>query len=211
MTTARSNKLHTVPVVANTPSAARRTVGRPAGATREEVLEAAVRSFLAGRRLDVAALAAETGVSRPTVHRWFGTREDLNGIVVAQLTERTVRAAQRRVPPRKGTVRFIVHVAETMADAAALRQFLEQEGEAALRTLTKSDGHVQPNSVALMREILEEESRSGRYTPPADPAVLAYAVVRLVEAFLYNDAVAGIRRDIDGLRAVLEALLRPPA
>jgi AcrR family transcriptional regulator len=194
-----------VRVVANTE---RRPVGRPAGATREQVLEAAIRWFLAGRRLDVAALAAETGVSRPTVHRWFGTREDLGGIVVAQLTERTVRAAQQRAAANTGAVDFVVRVAELMADSAALRQFLEQEGESALRTLTKSDGHVQPRSVALMHEILEDERRARRYRPPADTAVLAYAVVRLVEAFLYNDAVVGIRRDIDGLRAVLEALLR---
>jgi AcrR family transcriptional regulator len=192
------------------PATTKRPVGRPGGATREQVLEAAIRGFLQGRRLDVAALAAETGVSRPTVHRWFGTREDLSGIVVAHLTERTVRATRTRVPPDEGAVAFVVHVAETMAASAPLRQFLEQEGHAALRILTKSDGHVQPSSVQLMREILEDESKARRYTPPADPAVLAYAIVRLVEAFLYNDAVAGIRRDIDGLRAVLEALLRPP-
>jgi len=189
---------------------ATRPVGRPGGATREQVLDAATRWFLEGRRLDVAGLAAETGVSRPTVHRWFGTREDLSGIVVARLTERTVRGARRRAP-RKQAVEFVVHVAELMADSEALRTFLEQEGESALRTLTKSDGHVQPHSVALMREILEAEVEERRYVPPADPAVLAYAIVRLVEAFLYNDAVAGIRRDIDGLRAVLHALLRPPA
>ena len=199
-----------MPAATESSPAPRRPVGRPGGATREQVLEAAIRWFLQGRRLDVAALANETGVSRPTVHRWFGTREDLTGIVVARLTERTVRAARRRVPPAQGAVAFVVHVAEVMADSSPLRQFLEQEGETALRTLTKSDGHVQPNSVALMREILDEESQARRYTPPAEPAVLAYAIVRLVEAFLYNDAVAGIRRDIDGLRAVLEALLRPP-
>ena len=189
---------------------ATRPVGRPAAATREEVLAAATRWFLAGRRLDVAALAAETGVSRPTVHRWFGTREDLSGIVVRDALERTVRAARRRVPPERGVVEFATHVAELLADSEPLRSFLEQERHSALRTLTKSDGHVQPRSVEILREILEAERDAGRYTPPADPAVLAFAVVRLFEAFLYNDAVAGIRRDTDGLRAVLHALLRSP-
>jgi AcrR family transcriptional regulator len=199
-----------VRVVANSPSTARRPVGRPGGATREQVFEAATRWFLEGRRLDVAALAAETGVSRPTVHRWFGTREDLSGIVVGDVFERTVRAARRRVPPEQGAVAFVVYVAEFVADSEPLRRFLEQEGHGALRILTKSDGHVQPRSVELMIEILEDESRAGRYAPSADPRVLAYAVVRLFEAFVYNDAVAGIRRDTAGLRAVLEALLRPP-
>lgn len=183
-------------------------VGRPAGATREQVLETAARWFLEGRRLDIAGLAAETGVSRPTVHRWFGTREDLAGIVIADVFEGTVRDARRRFPARRGVVEFVVFVGEFVADSVPLRTFLAAEGDSALRILTKSDGHVQPRSVELMREILEEERRAGRYEPTADPAVLAYAVVRLFEAFVYNDAKAGIRRDTEGLRAVLAALLR---
>ncbi len=184
-------------------------MGRPGGATREEVLEESARWFLAGRRLDIAGLAAETGVSRPTVHRWFGTRDDLTGIVIAELTTRTVAAAKRR-KPKADVVGFVVYVADVLAGSEPLRRFLEQERHSALRILTASDGHVQPHSVALMQAILEEERNAGRYTPPAEPAVLAYAVIRLFEAFLYNDAVAGIRSDIEGLRAVLEALLRPP-
>lgn len=197
-----------VAVVANTQSVVRRSVGRPAGATRQQVLDAAARWFLEGRRLDVGALALETGVSRPTVHRWFGTREDLTGIVIANVFERTVRDARRRFPARKGAAEFVVSVGEFVANSEPLRRFLAEEGESALRILTRSDGHVQPRSVELMLEILEEERRSGRYVPTAELPVLAVAVVRLFEAFVYNDAVAGIRRDTEGLRAVLEALLR---
>ncbi|MCW2994224.1 MAG: hypothetical protein JWQ18_1719, partial [Conexibacter sp.] len=40
---------------------------------------------------------------------------------------------------------------------------------------------------------------------------LAYAIVRLTEAFLYNDAAAGLRGDAERLRAVLAALLGTPA
>ena len=32
---------------------------------------------------------------------------------------------------------------------------------------------------------------------PTDPAMLPYAIVRLAEAFIYNDALAGIRGDVD--------------
>jgi hypothetical protein len=38
-------------------------------------------------------------------------------------------------------------------------------------------------------------------------SALAYAIVRLGEAFLYNDTVAGIRGDVDRLREVEAALL----
>ena len=36
---------------------------------------------------------------------------------------------------------------------------------------------------------------TGEYRPPADPETLAYAIVRLAEAFLYNEVAIGIRGD----------------
>jgi hypothetical protein len=45
-----------------TSSASRR--GRPAAATREDVLEAAMHRYLRGRRVDVQAIANELGLGR---------------------------------------------------------------------------------------------------------------------------------------------------
>jgi hypothetical protein len=42
---------------------------------------------------------------------------------------------------------------------------------------------------------------------PVEPATLGYAIVRLAEAFLFNDAVAGMRGDVDRLREVEAAIL----
>ena len=56
-----------------------RAPGRPAGTTPEAVLDAATRRFLRGERVDLAGLSAELGVSRPTLYRWFGSRDDLIG------------------------------------------------------------------------------------------------------------------------------------
>ncbi len=46
---------------------------------------------------------------------------------------------------------------------------------------------------------------------PSSTSTLAYAIVKLAEAFLFNDAVAGIRGDVDRLREVEAALLGVPA
>jgi hypothetical protein len=61
--------------------------------------------------------------------------------------------------------------------------------------------------VELISEIIEEQVDSGAYRPPVEIETLAYAIVRLAEAFIFNDAAAGIRGDVDRLRAVEAAML----
>lgn len=84
---------------------------------------------------------------------------------------------------------------------------MESEREAALRVITAGDGAVQPRIVAMIAGLIEEEIGAGRYRPPVEAATLAYAIVRLAEAFLFNDVVAGMRGDVDRLREVEAALL----
>ena len=88
-----------------------------------------------------------------------------------------------------------------------MRRFLEIERDAGLRLLTSSAGPVQPRAVAAIAGLIEAEVRAGAYRPAVDTGTLAYAIVRLFEAFVYNDAAVGIRGDIDRLREVEAALL----
>ncbi len=99
-----------------------------------------------------------------------------------------------------------------LADSRALRRFIEQEQHAAMRVLTSSAGRVQPRMSELIAELITREVDAGAYEAPADPAALGYAIVRLAEAFLYNDAVAGMRGDVQRLAEVEAAILgvRPP-
>jgi hypothetical protein len=95
----------------------------------------------------------------------------------------------------------------SLAEAPALRQFLQRERDAALRVITSSAGPVQPRIVARITGLIEDEVRAGTYSPPVDPGTLGYAIVRLAEAFLFNDAVADVRGDVDRLRDVEAAIL----
>src|SRR5436305_13584818 len=61
--------------------------GRRAAASRGEVLAAAMHRYLRGRRIDVQAIAAELGLGRVTIYRWFGSREELVGEVLVQAAE----------------------------------------------------------------------------------------------------------------------------
>jgi AcrR family transcriptional regulator len=173
------------------------------------VLAAARRRYLAGERVDVRAIAVELGLGRATIYRWFGSRDRLVGEVIAREAEEYFAAVRARVKGRGAgaLLETFDQINRGLARATALRRFLEQEREAALRLLTSSDGVVQPNSVAAIAAMIEAEQQAGAYDPPADPATLAYAIVRLAEAFIYNDAVAGIKGDVEGLRQIEAALL----
>ena len=188
-------------------SAVRR--GRPAAATREEVLATALHHYLRGRRLDLRSIAAELGVGRTTIYRWFGSREGLLGEVLFNASEPLLDESRRRARGRGG--RMLLDTFDRfnrgLADSPALRTFVEQERDAALRVITDGAGYLQPHIVARITQLIEEEARAGHYQPPVDPETLGYAIVKLAEAFLFNDAAAGMRGDVDRLRQLEAALL----
>jgi AcrR family transcriptional regulator len=168
-----------------------------------------MRQYLSGERVDVQAIAAQLGLGRTTIYRWFGTREQLIGEVLVRAALPQLRKARERARGRGGRklLDTFDRYNRVVAEAPALRRFVEQEREAALRILTAGDGPVQPRIVAAIQDLIETEADAGRYEPPVEPSTLAYAIVRLAEAFLFNDVVARIRGDVDRLRDVEAALL----
>jgi len=181
--------------------------GRPAAASREDVLEAALYRYLRGSRIDVLAIATELGLGRTTIYRWFGSREGLVGETVARAAEPLFDEARATADGRHGAALLDTfdRINRGLAAAPALRTFLELERDA-LRILTSSGGIVHSRAVAKIRGFIEE-ARSEGYEPPVDPGTLAYAIVRLAEAFLFNDATAGLRGDVDRLNEIEAALL----
>jgi|SRR5271166_1154602 len=182
--------------------------GRPAAATREAALAHASERFLSGDRVDVQAIARELGLARATMHRWFQTREALLGEVLATLTETRLQAIRARCRGSGGPVlvECFDRFNRELAASVGLRTLLAQEQERALRILTSSAGVVQPRTVAAVQRLIDAEVQTGSFSAEVPSSVLAYAIVRLAEAFLYNDAIVGIRGDTDRLRAI-EALL----
>ncbi len=172
-------------------------------------MRAVRRQYLDGERVDLTVVSRELGLSRATIYRWFGSREALLGAVIADELERLVDRERRRVRRRGATGLLSVFdgINRALTRSSAVRRLLEQEPNGAMRLLTASSGVVQPRAVELVRELIDAEVAAGTYEPPADPDTLAYAIVRLAEAFLYNDAANGIRGDHERLRAVEAALL----
>jgi AcrR family transcriptional regulator len=167
---------------------------------------------MAGARVDLTIVARDLGLGRATIYRWFGSRERLLSEVVANESEVLIAHHRRNVRRRgaHGLLEVFDRINRSLARSMPLRRFVEQEGASALRLLTSSEGVVQRRSVALITQMIEAEAVAGRYEPTADPETLAYAIVRLCEAFLYNDAAFGIRGDHERLREVEAALLGVP-
>jgi AcrR family transcriptional regulator len=186
-----------------------RRPGRPAAASREDALALARRQFLDAERVDIKAIASELGLGRATMHRWFGTREELLGEMLATLTEERLAAIRSKTGSRGAPALLACfdHFNRELAGTRALGVWLAQEQELALRVLTSSGGIVQPRVVAAVERMISAEVDAGAFTPSFAPPTLAYAIVRLAEAFLYNDAMFGIRGDTERLREVEAVLL----
>src|SRR3954452_2346981 len=187
------------------PSSARPR-GRPAAASRQDVLDAAAERSLHGHRIDVQAIASELGLGRVTIYRWFGSREELVGevlVLAAGPLLEEARAGAKGRGARKLLDTFD-RFNRGLAGAPALRTVVEAERDAA-RIITSVAGPVQPRIVAMITALIEDEVGKGAYEPRVEPATLGYAIVRLAEAFLFNDT-GDMSADRDRLRAVEAAL-----
>jgi AcrR family transcriptional regulator len=186
--------------------------GRPATASPEDVLALVTELYLDGQRVDITVVASRLGLGRATIYRWFGSREALLGEVIAHQLE--VLVARKRAEVRRrgaaGLLEVLDRVNRTLTRSRAVRRLLDQERDAAMRMLTSSAGVVEPRAVGCVQALIEREMAAGDYEPPADPATLAYALVHLRHAFLWNDATNGVRGDYERLREVQAALLGIP-
>jgi AcrR family transcriptional regulator len=186
-----------------------RRPGRPPAASRDNVLEAALHRYLRGRRVDVQAIAAELGVGRTTIYRWFGSRDELLGEVLARATDPVIDAARAGARGHGGEALLDTfdRLNRSLADAPALRTFVENERDVALRVITSGAAFLQPHMVSRIGGLIEQEVRAGTYDAPVEVETLAYAIVKLAEAFLFSDSAARMRGDVDRLREVEAALL----
>src|ERR1700759_963156 len=156
-----TNQPATEPAVDRPVKAAKR--GRPATASRDDVLAVVTELYLDGQRVDITVVAARLGLGRPTIYRWFGSREALLGEVIARQLE-LLRARKRAEVRRRGAVRLLEgldRVHHTLTRSRAVRRLLEQERHGAMRLLTTSAGVVEPRAVACVQALIEEEMASG--------------------------------------------------
>jgi AcrR family transcriptional regulator len=178
-------------------------------ATRVDLLALARKRFMEGERLSVEDLAEELGISRATAYRWAGNAEDLAGEVIASLSEDTLHRALKEAKG-KGADRIVDAMARGMriiAGSSAYRAFLERDPQKALRIVASKEGPAQARTIALHQQLLEEEVAAGHLDLPVDTHTMAYALVRVVESFLYADAIAGEKPELGKAVEILKLML----
>ncbi|MFI0352129.1 QsdR family transcriptional regulator [Actinomadura sp. 9N407] len=184
--------------------------GRAAGPAA--AVAAATAHYLRGEPIDMSALAAELGVGRATLYRWVGSREQLLGTVLADMTERTYRVAIRGV---RGTgpqrlLAILDRFMHQVVDAAPLKAFTEREPRLFVRLATMP-GPIEERAIALLTRELQREIDRGTVDVPLSTGTLAQAIVRISDSFMYAHYLGGSRPEIETALEVIELLLRPAA
>ncbi len=168
------------------------------------------RHFLAGHRIDMSALADELGVNRVTLYRWVGSREQLLVEVIWSLARATLDRIDERVTARGGEriVQTVTLFLEAVIAHPGMQRWLGEEGEAAMRLLTRHATDFQPRLIAAMETLLREETDAGRLDLEAPLHDVAYVIVRLIESYTYVDLITGEEPDARRAEPILRMLLR---
>jgi AcrR family transcriptional regulator len=166
--------------------------------------------FLAGERIDMSALAIELGVNRVTLYRWVGSRERLLVEVLWSLAAATLERERARTRKRgaERIVQIVRGFISTVLATPAIGRFLAEEGDLAMRLLTRRDGGFQPRLIDAIEGLLAQEVGRGTLELPADLRDVAYTIVRIIESYVYLDRIIGEEPDASRAESIVRLLLR---
>ena len=174
--------------------------------TATDAFRLARRRWLAGERVDMSAMAAELDVNRVTLYRWIGSRETLLVDIVWGLAERTLADVSEEVrgAGAERVVAIVTRFVEVVIANPGMQRWLADEGELAMRLLTRSDRGFQPRLIDYVEGLLEREG----VELDADRREVAYVIVRVIESYTYLDLILGERPDARRAEPILRLLLR---
>lgn len=183
----------------------------PEKGTPQEALRRATEIWSRGDRLEMAALADSLGVTRVTLFRWMGNRDELVAEILwsqwSLLWTNALATVEGRGPPYVAGV--CRRVMSGILQSQGMRSFLKDDPEYALRMLTSKSSPVQQRVIECVRKLLTDQISQRSIDPPIEVDALAYAMVRIVESFIYSDQIAGRQPDVEIPAQILLLLLRP--
>ena len=178
--------------------------------TLDDALRLGRHTFLAGERIDMSAVADELGINRVTLYRWIGSRDRLLVEVIWSLADRAIAASDRATKARgaERIVQITTMFIDTVIANPGMQFWLAEEGEHAMRLLTRHETDFQPRLIRAVEGLLVEEATAGRLDLPVDLHDLAYVIVRLIESYTYLDLITGENPERGTAEPILRMLLR---
>jgi AcrR family transcriptional regulator len=177
---------------------------------KARILDAARERYVRGQRIELATLAAEQGISRASAYRWLGDNDRLMAEVLGERVRENFAGRVRENAGKSGRARVLSVVDGFLRHAAGserLEAMLRREPNRVLKILASSAHGVQQMVVRLFEDLLNEEQSAGHLELAVPAHTLAYGIVRLLEAYLYADVVAGEERDIESAVQIIGLLM----
>jgi AcrR family transcriptional regulator len=174
-------------------------------ATRDDAIELARARFLAGDRLEMGTLAEELSVSRTTLYRWVGEREQLIGEVFGNLVDEWLALIEPQVDGvgREGFLLLLRRFLEFAASSEPLTNFTRREPALAVRILMDPAGAVTVHANLALRRVLTG----------IDPEVevsdeVANGIGLVARTFVWANIAAGQEPNIEGAVSLASTLLQ---
>jgi AcrR family transcriptional regulator len=173
------------------------------------------RTFLAGDRVDMQALARALNVDRATLYRWVGSREQLLTEILWSLIDPTIARlrkthtviGQLAAPGQSPAAAVITGTVRGIIANEGMQRFLDREGDLALRLLTTRASDFETRLIALIGEFVSAEAAAGRLNAAVPLDDLPYVLVRIMESYIYLGLITGEHPDPDRAARVINALL----
>jgi hypothetical protein len=107
-------------------------------------------------------------------------------------------------------VGVVTRFIDTVIANPGMQHWLADEGEHAMRLLTRREPDFQPRLIKAIEDLLTDETAAGRLDLPVELRELAYVIVRLIESYIYLDLITGEDPQTHNAEPILKMLLRSP-
>jgi AcrR family transcriptional regulator len=202
------------PLRADTPLRRQLSGSQSARPSALDAFRQARRTFLAGDRVDMQALARTLNVDRATLYRWVGSREQLLAEVLWSLIDPTISKLRQRAATgdpsalsQSPAAAVITGIVRSVIANEGMQRFLDREGDLALRLLTTRASDFETRLIALIGEFVSAEAAAGRLSAAVPLDDLPYLLVRVMESYIYLGLITGEHPDPDRAARVINALL----
>jgi len=158
--------------------------------TRQDALDLARAAFLEETRVEIGVIAAQLSISRVTLYRWFGSREQLLEQLLIQLAGEFIEPARAEAQGDgdERVVDFARRIMNATAYFQPLRTFVEREPQLALRLLIGESGAVHGSIARALLDVVAE-THSPQETRALEGQV--HAIVRMATALQWSTLAIG--------------------